>query len=324
MVITVTDTGCGMSDQQKSHIFDEFGHSTHHKEFAGSGLGMSIVKKLADIMGGSITVKSKKGRGTTMTFEVPVETFDKIIYHYDEGDDSTVGIYTPPRIKREGVLPEQAKSFSLRNQTLINAAMLPNQVEEDKKTATLPPIKQSSVEQSSARQSLADHLKKQRRESMATILIVDDVNVNVRLLVAIVKSIGRKRIDIHTAENGKVAVEKFNEHDPHIIFMDIDMPVMNGYDACKKIRETSDIPIYAVTSNALNEDQEPIINAGFTERIVKPFLKPDIKSILHKHFPHIVPPTPVITKTRLNTQFWAISQVLNLNFILWITQVRLN
>ena len=76
----VTDTGVGMSEEFVKHIFDEFsqeetGARTHYK---GTGLGMAITKRYVDLMGGTISVESQKGQGSTFTVELPVECTDEI------------------------------------------------------------------------------------------------------------------------------------------------------------------------------------------------------------------------------------------------------
>ena len=77
----VTDTGVGMSKEFVRHIFDEFsqeesGARTHYK---GTGLGMAITKRYVDLMGGTISVESEKGRGSSFTVELPMELTDPVV-----------------------------------------------------------------------------------------------------------------------------------------------------------------------------------------------------------------------------------------------------
>ena len=95
----VSDTGVGMSEEFAQHIFDEFsqeenGARTHYK---GTGLGMAITKRYVDLMGGTISVKSKKGEGSTFTVELPLELTDeskvqKKAHHAAESDIAGVKI----------------------------------------------------------------------------------------------------------------------------------------------------------------------------------------------------------------------------------------
>lgn len=110
-------------------------------------------------------------------------------------------------------------------------------------------------------------------------LLVEDNELNMEIAVEFLKLYG---IDIDTAENGQIALEKIqgmpqNHYD--IIFMDIQMPVMNGFDATRAIRDlqrpdTDTLPIIALTANAFIEDIAKSTRAGMTGHIAKP-LDPD-------------------------------------------------
>jgi PAS domain S-box-containing protein len=115
-------------------------------------------------------------------------------------------------------------------------------------------------------------------------LIVEDNNVNRLLLRATIKNLFINAI-IYDAENGEEAVELYKTIDPDIIFMDIQMPVMNGYEATKAIRELKSgkkIPIIAVTAGAEKDEKQNCINAGMTGYIAKPIIKGSIEKAIIK------------------------------------------
>ncbi|MCX7920888.1 MAG: response regulator [Clostridia bacterium] len=102
------------------------------------------------------------------------------------------------------------------------------------------------------------------------ILIVDDDPRNIFVLAAALENHGA---DIIEAENGKAALEKLNEQKADLVLMDIMMPVMDGYEAIRAIRnkaEISDIPIIALTAKTLKGDREKCIEAGANDYISKP------------------------------------------------------
>ena len=72
---TVSDTGCGMSEEFLAHVFDEFAQEDTgaRTQYKGTGLGMAITKHYVEMMGGTISVQSKKGEGSTFTVELPME-----------------------------------------------------------------------------------------------------------------------------------------------------------------------------------------------------------------------------------------------------------
>ena len=119
------------------------------------------------------------------------------------------------------------------------------------------------------------------------ILIVEDNKVNQMVLRGLLKKLGYKTL---IAENGKVAVELLSQENVLAILMDIQMPVMDGYEATKAIRASgtanAHVPIIAVTANALSEDRENCLRAGMDDYIKKPvdveLIKRKLKIWLHK------------------------------------------
>lgn len=100
-----------------------------------------------------------------------------------------------------------------------------------------------------------------------TILIAEDNDSNYELIDAILSS----KYNLVHAWNGQEAVEMFNECNPRLIIMDINMPVMDGYEATREIRKlTSDVPILALTAYAYASDEERILNSGMNAYMSKP------------------------------------------------------
>ena len=117
-----------------------------------------------------------------------------------------------------------------------------------------------------------------------TFLIVEDNKVNMLLLKTIIKNLYNTAY-IYECENGYDAVSQFENINPDLVFMDIQMPIMNGYETTKAIRNTltgKDIPIIAVTAGAEKEERNKCISAGMDDYISKPIMKGIVEEALVK------------------------------------------
>lgn len=119
------------------------------------------------------------------------------------------------------------------------------------------------------------------------VLVAEDDDSNFKLIKAIIG----KKYDIIWAKNGQEMVDIFTENQSkaEAILMDIKMPVMNGLEATRIIREISpDIPIIMQTAYAFNSDKENALRAGATEVLVKPITLAVLRNCLNKYFPDVV------------------------------------
>ena len=120
----------------------------------------------------------------------------------------------------------------------------------------------------------------------STILVVDDVELNRTLIMSMLEDHPFKMIE---ATNGKEAIEKAYQYSPDLIFMDMKMNIMNGYDATKFIKGDNDlksIPVIAVTAFAMKGEERRIYNAGCDEIIFKPVSNLGLILALMKYIPY--------------------------------------
>ncbi len=92
--------------------------------------------------------------------------------------------------------------------------------------------------------------------------------------------------EIHQAEDGQQAIDNLENIFPDIIFMDIQMPVMNGLEATREIRKSdrcNDVIIIALTAGIMTEEKEQCIQAGMNDYLVKPVAVQDLKKIFKTH-----------------------------------------
>ena len=202
--ITVADTGIGISPAFLERMYNAFEReetSTQSGTF-GTGLGLTIVKNLLDRMGGTISVRSEKGKGTTFTIA-------------------------------------------------LSLPLLPGEEASAPKEAVQPRI-----------------------DGPIRILVVEDVELNLLLAEALLEESG---FEVACAVNGREAVDAVAEHPTgyfDLILMDIQMPVMDGYEATLAIRalgEKGALPIVALSANAREEDRRKSREYGMDEHVAKPF-----------------------------------------------------
>ena len=126
-------------------------------------------------------------------------------------------------------------------------------------------------------------VKDVRCNSEFKILLVEDNNINAKFMQKILKN---KELSCDIAKDGKGALEAYEAREYDLIFMDCQMPVMDGYDATRKIREIESnkhIPIIAMTANAMKGDKEKCIEAGMDDYLSKPVKVEDIAKVLTKY-----------------------------------------
>ncbi|PXX91095.1 hybrid sensor histidine kinase/response regulator [Marinobacter vulgaris] len=118
-----------------------------------------------------------------------------------------------------------------------------------------------------------------------SLLLVEDNQVNQVVASSMLRKLGHK---VTPAENGKRALEALKAGDFDIVLMDCQMPVMDGYEATRNIRENPDwqnLPVIAVTANVMQGDRDDCFEAGMNDYITKPYNRADLKSIIDRWAP---------------------------------------
>jgi CheY-like chemotaxis protein len=120
------------------------------------------------------------------------------------------------------------------------------------------------------------------------LLVVEDKQTNRELLVKLLSSVGTPsaRFEIHEASNGQEAIEIYKTWQPHLIWMDMGMPIMDGHEATKRIKATPQgqaTIIVALTASAFEEEREVILAEGCDDFVRKPFREAEIFEVLERH-----------------------------------------
>ena len=213
----IKDEGCGMTPEFLEHVFEPFARDkTTQMSIEGTGLGLTIAKSLAEIMGGDIEVTSELGRGTEFTAVIPL---------------------------------------------------------------SIPTLTELEEEQ-----DIFIYDFKDRR-----ILVVDDDDLSREILVESLRSEG---FIVEEAIDGSFAIEKLRDAASgtyELVIIDLQMPVMDGYETTKIIRKFSDekvasIPIVALTADAFPEEKSKAFACGVNAYLVKPVDIPSLLKVLMLFF----------------------------------------
>lgn len=214
---TVTDNGIGISESFMEHIYEPFERqrNTTLSGIYGTGLGLTIIKNLVDMMGGTIEVQSREGEGSCFT----------VTFHF--------------RV-------EEGQPFCIMEEAAVSK------------------------------------MKEQKK-----LLLVEDNEINLEIEVELLQDAG---FLVDTAVNGAIGVEKVRQSKPGeyaLILMDIQMPVMDGYQAARAIRALDNpalagIPIAALSANTFEEDRRMSKESGMNEHLAKPVNMPQLLEYIEK------------------------------------------
>ncbi|MCK4838891.1 MAG: transporter substrate-binding domain-containing protein, partial [Desulfobulbaceae bacterium] len=245
----VADTGIGIAAEDLDKIFEPFSQiSVGRKSAEGAGLGLALARQYVKAMGGTFSVKSLPGKGTTFTVELP----------YESALTSEIGIQ--PFVRQVVGLKTGQPRYR--------------------------------------------------------ILIAEDNTGSRVMLKQILKQVG---FQVREAENGQEAVALFKSWNPHLIWMDIRMPVMDGLEATKQIRElttrnarsaTRNPIIIGLTASVFEEDKDKVLAGGCDDFVRKPFQVDEIFGKMEQYLdvryiyqdpqtPEEKPVTPALTSADL-------------------------
>ncbi len=254
--VDVVDTGCGISREERERLFESFtlGDSSLSRERGGTGLGLITVKNLVELMGGVVDFESKAEQGL-------------------EYGSSRFWFTIPLPI--EGSAFIDTKKWIVR-ETPLNAA---------KRLA--PAAAESPIPEDAAEKTEPDRPVEPRESPL--ILVVEDNVINQIVIREILKNGG---FVYEVAENGQIACDKVAEKKFSLILMDCQMPVMDGLEATRKIRDmeagnaekipghAGHIPIIALTANALKGDEDACLQAGMDSFCSKPVQAPHLLEMI--------------------------------------------
>ncbi len=312
---SLRDTGIGIKPDQLDEVFKPFGQadSSTTRRFGGTGLGLPIAQRLAEQMGGDISVTSTPGTGSTFCLTLPI-TFDDP--HTDPADLPALSLTgnDPQKPQIHAMLTRLGYALSAPDQANLHVHATADQITFTRRPDATTP--QESLTYPLTYRELIDALNRLTQTVQPTTshtadlaachaLVVEDNRISRSVFVGLIASLGA---DVRTAENGEEAVAQVAAAMPDVILMDLHMPLMDGHRAMQVLRDTHGpalAPVIAASANATPEEMQRCADAGFTAFLSKPVDPEKLRLALMaatqtEQTPDAIAPviTPVIDKTR--------------------------
>jgi signal transduction histidine kinase/ActR/RegA family two-component response regulator len=259
VLFCVTDTGRGIDEPTLDRLFEPFvqAQSRDAGNQGGVGLGLSIVKRLVRIMGGEVSVLSEPGRGSCFCFSLPFGTDASggrgLKTDASAPDASAPDASAPSVTEPDVTAPDEMESAETGSRVADSGGP---QVSGDDPLASLPPLR---------------------------VLAVEDDRISRLSLVRMLEKSGCRVVAV---EDGEKALERLQAEAFDAVFMDVQMPGLNGMQTTRAIRsgkagaDRSRIPVVALTAHAMTGDRERFLRAGMDHYLSKPLERRELQQII--------------------------------------------
>ncbi|MBS2034914.1 response regulator [bacterium] len=325
LVFRVSDSGCGIAPESLGEVFQPFtqANASIHRRFGGTGLGLAICQRLVGKMGGSLEMQSQPGQGTTCILRLPVrepqgrlrppkpdagrcrlllpsdasyqeavlEALTRMELTVERGGlegEAPLWVIDPACL---GPTPEEQKAHlrqwldDLTGQ--VRVALLPGLDLEDARitrvAAPLTTLSLWSALQLQAPQAPLERPPELNLRQGMTALLAEDNPIGQTVMRLLLEE---RHFKVSCVEDGQDAVDRFRQESFDVIFMDVQMPRMDGLEATRLIRQMeedlgrSQTMIVALTAQAFDQDRKLCLEAGMNEFLAKPIVAPELERIL--------------------------------------------
>ena len=283
--IEVRDTGIGIPAAALQRVFEPFRQAddTTTRRHGGSGLGLAITRELLTALGGSITLDSEEGRGTTMTVRLPLPACEDVrpselaawrdrlfeLRPPDRAGSPLPDAPEPPLPAAAGLAP-------------LPPASAPALAPADPAPAAAAPV---AAPAGAEAVPSAPATPPAQAAASSRLLVVEDDMVNQLIATQMLAADGWQ-VDI--AEHGGEALARLRSQAYALVLMDWQMPVMDGREATRRLRAgeagpaSAGLPVIGVTANAHADDRQACLAAGMNEVVTKPLSLPVLRAVVRQ------------------------------------------
>ncbi len=349
--ISITDTGPGIAPETQEQLFESFtqADASTTRRYGGTGLGLAISKRLVELMGGDMGLRSEPGHGSTFYFALNLPTYFEdmservpralagvsvLVVHGSEfgrafyrraladagvrvevAADADAAIEASSRTSFETVLlpdgPGEIDMGALAHELRLRLpdAKLLRLARSERQAPNPSELVESAVLQPVARDRLYRVLTSslgvaEPRPAAAPpprhhgpaptqvrrrVLVAEDNAVNQKVAVRMLEKLG---CTVDVAANGREALEMWEQFPYALVFMDCQMPEMDGLEATRQIRQLELVdgqhtPVIAMTANAMPRDADECLAAGMDDYLAKPVKTAQLEAALERWCPSL-------------------------------------
>ena len=326
----VKDSGIGIPPEARARLFQEFSQvdPSISRRFGGTGLGLAICSRLAKALGGEIGVESEVGRGSTFWFTLPVGSVGKQPRQLAQpplqialaSRSASVNVYLRASLIAAGYSAVPfSSSMPQADLVLVDVSCLgggPDGFAGDLRHAVVfgfgaaayadraervvdGPLTMLKIARLLGRAPEAEVATPTPLRRHGRVLLVEDNPVNQQVAAGL---LAKMDLTVDIAADGREAVERVAAGAFDLVLMDMQMPVMDGLEATRRIRALSSkaakVAIIGLTANAFMSDRQACLDAGMNDFVAKPINRGKLEAILDEFLPSIEATTVPTGDTR--------------------------